>query len=67
MKSALNQVHSLKSLAGSLGMLELERLAAECEAQLRQNNISQFSLDTLGQELREMVTMVNAWLLQADE
>lgn len=65
LKTALNQVHSLKSLAGSLGMLELEKLAAECEAQLREGQVNQSSLDGLGQELREMVTMVNAWLLQS--
>lgn len=63
-KAALNQIHSLKSLAGSLGMLELESLAADCEAQLREGEVNAVSLDQLGEELREMITMVNAWLQQ---
>lgn len=65
-QSALIKVHSLKSLAGSLGMLELEKLAADCETQLREEKINAVSLDNLSQELREMITMINAWLLQAE-
>lgn len=63
---ALNQVHSLKSLSASLGMLDLEARAAELEAQLRDNKPQQDLVDELGGQLRQVITILKAWFYQFD-
>ena len=65
-ETTLTQVHSLKSLAGSLGMTELERAAAGLERQLREGSADAEGLDQLGLLIRDAVTLVRAWLNQAD-
>jgi HPt (histidine-containing phosphotransfer) domain-containing protein len=69
---ALNQVHSLKSLAGSLGMNTLEQLAQQLEQLLRDNASDQTSLQNqsrlqsatqaVSQELQAMVELVELGL-----
>ena len=62
--NVLNQVHALKSLAGSLGMGELEQACAELEEKLKNGGGSEADLDNLGGHLREAITLVRAWLYQ---
>jgi len=65
-ETTLTQVHSLKSLAGSLGMTALEQAAADLERQLREGSADTEGLDQLGLLIRDAVTLVRAWLNQAD-
>lgn len=55
---ALNQVHSLKSLAGSLGMNALEVICFHLEQSLRAGEWQQEMVDKLGDELLAMVELV---------
>lgn len=59
---ALNQVHSLKSLAGSLGMTQLEIICFNLEEQLHAGAWQQHSVDKLGSELAAMVELVTLGL-----
>ncbi len=56
--TALNQVHSLKSLAGSLGMLQLESIAMHLEDQLRAGEPELQQVEKLNNELLAMVELV---------
>lgn len=60
--SALNQVHSLKSLAGSLGMLQLESLALHLETQLRVGQPELQQVEKFNAELVAMVELVSLGL-----
>ncbi len=60
--SALNQVHSLKSLAGSLGMLQLESIALHLEEQLRAGAPEAQQVEKLNAELLAMVELVTLGL-----
>ncbi len=60
--SALNQVHSLKSLAGSLGMLQLESIAMHLEEQLRAGEPELQQVEKLNNELLAMVELVTLGL-----
>jgi two-component system, sensor histidine kinase and response regulator len=60
--TALNQVHSLKSLAGSLGMLQLESIALHLEEQLRAGAPEAQQVEKLNTELLAMVELVNLGL-----
>jgi len=65
---ALNQVHSLKSLAGSLGMNQLEIICFNLEQELRAGDWQQESVDRLGSEVISMVELVTLGLnLQHNE
>ena len=64
---AQNLVHSLKSLSASLGMKELSLSADVCEQQLRAGEVNDSELDNLSHLLREMVTLINAWVQQHPE
>lgn len=55
---ALNQVHSLKSLAGSLGMNSLEAICFTLEQQLHTSEWSSALVSQLNQELTRMVKLV---------
>ncbi|WP_149867834.1 ATP-binding protein [Cellvibrio sp. PSBB023] len=63
---ALNQVHSLKSLAGSLGMNRLEQVAQQLEQLLRDGSDDQTALPnacrTLSDELQAMIELVRLGL-----
>lgn len=59
---ALNQVHSLKSLAGSLGMSQLEIIAFNLEQELHAGGWHQASVDKLSNELVAMVELVTLGL-----
>ena len=59
---ALNQVHSLKSLAGSLGMSKLEISAFNLEQELHAGGWQQASVAKLGSELVTMVELVTVGL-----
>lgn len=59
---ALNQVHSLKSLAGSLGMLQLESIAMHLEEQLRAGEPELQQVEKLNNELLAMVELVSLGL-----
>ena len=59
---ALNQVHSLKSLAGSLGMSQLEIICFNLEQQLHAGGWQQESLCKLDSELTAMVELVTQGL-----
>lgn len=59
---ALNQVHSLKSLAGSLGMNQLEIICFNLEQELHTGEWQQESVDRLGSELSSMVELVTLGL-----
>jgi len=59
---ALNQVHSLKSLAGSLGMSQLEIICFNLEQQLHNGEWQQDLVDKLGIELTAMVELVSLGL-----
>lgn len=59
---ALNQVHSLKSLAGSLGMNQLEICAFNLEQELHAGGWHQASVDKLSKELVAMVELVTLGL-----
>lgn len=60
--TALNQVHSLKSLAGSLGMLQLESIAMHLEEQLREGEPELQQVEKLNNELLAMVELVTLGL-----
>lgn len=60
--TALNQVHSLKSLAGSLGMLQLESIALHLEEQLRAGEPEPQQVEKLNMELLAMVELVSLGL-----
>lgn len=60
--AALNQVHSLKSLAGSLGMLQLESIALHLEEQLRAGEPDLRQVEKLNTELLAMVELVSLGL-----
>lgn len=62
-EEALNNVHSLKSLAGSLGMLKLESIAALLEQQLRSGQAPK----ELVAELREEITAMAQAVVEAFE
>jgi CheY-like chemotaxis protein len=62
-EEALNNVHSLKSLAGSLGMLKLESIAALLEQQLRSGQAPK----ALVKELREEITAMAQAVVEAFE
>lgn len=59
---ALNQVHSLKSLAGSLGMNQLEIICFNLEQELHAGDWQQESVDRLGSEVISMVELVTLGL-----
>ncbi len=59
---ALNQVHSLKSLAGSLGMTQLEIFCFNLEQQLHAGGWQSESVEKLGSELTAMVELVTLGL-----
>ncbi|HSX49786.1 MAG TPA: ATP-binding protein [Cellvibrio sp.] len=59
---ALNQVHSLKSLAGSLGMNPLEIICFNLEQELHAGEWQQESVDRLGSEVISMVELVTLGL-----
>lgn len=59
---ALNQVHSLKSLAGSLGMEQLEISAFNLEQELLAGEWQQSSVDKLTNELTAMIELVTLGL-----
>ncbi|MDR7091592.1 ATP-binding protein [Cellvibrio fibrivorans] len=59
---ALNQVHSLKSLAGSLGMSQLEIICFNLEQHLHNGEWQQELVDKLGVELTAMVELVSLGL-----
>lgn len=60
--SALNQVHSLKSLAASLGMLRLESVAARVEQQLINKNVDSEWVEKLNNEIDAMIALVKSAL-----
>ncbi|HTF98619.1 MAG TPA: ATP-binding protein [Cellvibrio sp.] len=62
LSAALDQVHSLKSLAGSLGMLELESIAQQLEEQLRNGEPNLRTLEIFNTELLAMVDLVTSGL-----
>lgn len=57
-EEALNNVHSLKSLAGSLGMLKLESIAALLEQQLRNGQAPKELVSELREEIAAMAHAV---------
>ena len=57
-QEALNQVHSLKSLAGSLGMAQLEISAFNLEQELMAGEWQQDAVDKLGNEVVAMIELV---------
>jgi len=59
---ALNQVHSLKSLAGSLGMNQLEIICFNLEQQLHTSDWDQELIDKLHAEVATMVELVGRCL-----
>ena len=59
---ALNQVHSLKSLAGSLGMSQLEIICFNLEQELHSGEWQQELVDRLEQEVVSMVELVTLGL-----
>ncbi len=59
---ALNQVHSLKSLAGSLGMSQLEIICFNLEQQLHGGNWEQELVGKLQEEVASMVELVGRCL-----
>lgn len=62
LNTALNQVHSLKSLAESLGMATLGQLAAQVEQQCRQQVIDPQTLEQLAMQIQRDTQLVNGWL-----
>lgn len=60
--TALNQVHSLKSLAASLGMLRLESIAARVEQQLLVSKPEDSWIEKLNAELSAMIALVTSAL-----
>jgi HPt (histidine-containing phosphotransfer) domain-containing protein len=60
---ALNQVHSLKSLAGSLGMSQLEMMCFNLEQQLHVMQWDSQLVNGLNKELTAMVELVGRCLL----
>jgi len=61
--NALNQVHSLKSLAESLGMASLGVAAAEAEQQCRHDNVDNQTLKTLREQMQLHLEVVKQWLV----
>jgi CheY-like chemotaxis protein len=62
-EAALREAHSLKSVAGNLGALELFRLARETEAALRRPDADSAALvDALEAELALVCGGIRAWL-----
>lgn len=60
---ALNQVHSLKSLAGSLGMNQLEIICFNLEQQLHSGKYDSALVIELSEQLTAMVELVSRCLL----
>ena len=60
--TALNQVHSLKSLAASLGMLRLESIAARVEQQLLVSKPEDSWIEKLNAEVSAMIALVTSAL-----
>lgn len=60
---SLNQVHSLKSLAGSLGMSQLEIICFNLEQQLHTGEWDDTLVDELKEELTAMVELISRCLL----
>jgi len=60
--TALNQVHSLKSLAASLGMLRLESIAARVEQQLLVSKPEDSWIEKLNAEMSAMIALVTSAL-----
>ena len=60
---ALNQVHSLKSLAGSLGMNQLEIICFNLEQQLHTGKYDAGLVSELNEQLTAMVELVSRCLL----
>jgi two-component system sensor histidine kinase/response regulator len=59
-ESATRQAHSLKGIAGTLGMLRLQKLALEAESSLRQTGeISAVQESELGLELAQIIIAIN--------
>lgn len=65
--AALNQVHALKSLAASLGMVQLESIAARVEEQLREEKNDPHWIEKLSTELNAMVELIKQALDLSDE
>lgn len=59
---ALNQVHSLKSLAGSLGMSQLEIICFNLEQQLHASGRDKELIDKLHEEVATMVELISRCL-----
>lgn len=62
LSAALDQVHSLKSLAGSLGMLQLEVITQQLEEQLRRGEPDLQTLEAFNTTLFAMVELVGSGL-----
>lgn len=60
--TALNQVHSLKSLAASLGMLRLESIAARVEQQLLVSKPEDSWIEKLNAEVSAIIALVTSAL-----
>lgn len=58
----LLKVHSLTSVSGSLGMTQLYLKSKSCEQTLRSGQTNSEQLDELAREIRQVVTLINAWL-----
>lgn len=63
---AVNLIHALRSLAGTLGLGELEKVAAELEQQLRRQPPDEALIETFERQMRDAITLVRAWLYEQD-
>jgi len=62
----LTHVHSLKSLAGSLGLQDLEQASLQLEQQLRAGQADACGLEQVCVLIRDAITLVRAWLYQSE-
>lgn len=65
-EAAVNLIHSLRSLAGTLGLRELESVAAELEQQLRRSTVEETLIETFERQMRNDITLVRAWLYEQE-
>ena len=63
---AVNLIHALRSLAGTLGLGELESVAAALEQQLRQQQPDEALIETFERQMRNAITLVRAWLYEQE-
>lgn len=65
--TALNDVHALGSLAGTLGLNPLMTSARKVEQQLKEGEVDSASISQLNQQIESDITAIRAWSFLSNE